>query len=363
MSKVIKVEKEKNMLKYYLDDKTTPYMIDLNSGKLYGLSGKQIISIPSPILHYMNYECKLESDNYSHFLKRFLRFTTSMTQLPKVWIRRAEDISAYDRLIAVGYTPDELDDRWCWDNLLNLVKHIKHFAKLKADCGGVIHIDLFEEYHELKKSLWLKENGLENNKYFNTRMCEICENLQLTTAQIKLVYSWCTEGLSTLPLGNWDMRDMLTKIFKYAKYLDFSLARGNFLKQYRDITTMYNDMKDEIENKRFLESQMKHIKALNFETADYIVVVPTKCNDLIVEGMKQCNCVGGYVNNVMDNQCNIVFIRKKSEIEKSYITCEIKNGEIKQFLLKFNGHIYEESDKEFRRLYQEHLNELWEVGE
>ena len=202
MSKVIKVEKEKNLLKYYLDDKTTPYMVDLNSGKLYGLSGKQIVSIPSPISHYMNYECKLENDNYSHFLKRFLRFTTSMAQLPKEWIRKADYISAYDRFIAVGYTPDELNDRWCMDNLLILIKHIKHFAKLKADCGGVVLVDLRFEYQELKKSLWLKENGLENNRYFNGAMCEICKNLQLTTAQIKLVYSWCAEGFSTLPLGD-----------------------------------------------------------------------------------------------------------------------------------------------------------------
>jgi hypothetical protein len=108
---------------------------------------------------------------------------------------------------------------------------------------------------------------------------------------------------------------------------------------------------------------MKHIGALNFETDDYIVVVPTKCNELITEGRDQCNCVGGYVSSVVEHQCNIVFVRKKSEIEKSYITCEIRNGEIKQFLLKFNGRIYEESDKDFRRLYQEHLNELWNVGE
>ena len=359
MSKVIKVVKEKNLLNYYLDDKSVPYIIDLNSGKIYGLSGKQIISIPSPISLYMNSFRYFENDNYTGFLRSFIHCTTSMSHLPKVWLRKTEELVAYDRLIAVGYTPDELDSRWCRDNLVKLVKYIKHFAKLKAECGGN-QIDLNVEYHNYIKAIWLKENGLDDNKYFNPAMCEMCRDLRLTPKQIKLVYSWSIEGLSTLPMSGWAIKDMVRTIFTYSEYINYTLTRGNFLKQYRDVVTMYNDMKEEIENRKFLESQMKHIKALNFETDDYIVVVPTKCNDLVIEGKNQNNCVGGYVSSVINQSCNIVFIRKKSDIKNSYITCEIRNGEMWQTLLKFNHRLSEESDKEFCRLYQEHLRKLWE---
>lgn len=68
-----------------------------------------------------------------------------------------------------------------------------------------------------------------------------------------------------------------------------------------------------------------------------MVVVPEHVSDLITEGEKQHNCVGGYMERVAKGRTDVVFIRKDKAPEKSYITMEIHNGKIIQARTKNNG--------------------------
>ena len=67
------------------------------------------------------------------------------------------------------------------------------------------------------------------------------------------------------------------------------------------------------------------------------VVVPEHASDLIAEGEKQHNCVGGYMERVAKGQTDVVFIRKDKAPDKSYITMEIHDGKIIQARTKNNG--------------------------
>ncbi len=67
-----------------------------------------------------------------------------------------------------------------------------------------------------------------------------------------------------------------------------------------------------------------------------MVVVPEHVSDLIAEGEKQHNCVGGYMERVATGQTDVVFVRKEAEPEVSYITMEIHNGRIIQARTKNN---------------------------
>ncbi len=68
-----------------------------------------------------------------------------------------------------------------------------------------------------------------------------------------------------------------------------------------------------------------------------VVIVPEHVSDLISEGEKQHNCVGGYMDRVAKGLTDVVFIRKDKAPEKSYITMEIHNGQIIQARTKNNG--------------------------
>lgn len=73
---------------------------------------------------------------------------------------------------------------------------------------------------------------------------------------------------------------------------------------------------------------------LFFEDENFTVLIPTTAN----EADYQDNCVFRlYYPRVKDCSTHVVFIRKKSDIDTPYITCEVNNcGNIIQYLTRFN---------------------------
>lgn len=60
----------------------------------------------------------------------------------------------------------------------------------------------------------------------------------------------------------------------------------------------------------------------NLEIGDYVIKVPQNIEDLIDEGKQQNNCVGSnYNTSIVRGENLIYFIRKKDNINKSYVTC------------------------------------------
>ena len=67
------------------------------------------------------------------------------------------------------------------------------------------------------------------------------------------------------------------------------------------------------------------------------------------------------MRDVVNHKTNVVFIRKKDNVEKSHITCEISNnGNIRQYLLAYNQRVEANTpEREFYYKYAEWLKENW----
>lgn len=98
---------------------------------------------------------------------------------------------------------------------------------------------------------------------------------------------------------------------------------------------------------------------LFFEDDNYIVLIPTTADEFKREADYQHNCVFRvYYPKVLDCETHVVFIRKKSDIDTSYITCEVNNeGKIIQYLGRYNKLPKEESIREFYLSYKRYLQE------
>lgn len=96
---------------------------------------------------------------------------------------------------------------------------------------------------------------------------------------------------------------------------------------------------------------------LFFEDDDFITVIPTKAEEFQEEANMQHNCVYSmYYEKVCKRSTHVVFVRRKNEPEKSYITCEVdNNGTIKQYLERFNKEVKDIDARFFKRAYQEYL--------
>ncbi|MBQ7515999.1 MAG: PcfJ domain-containing protein [Schwartzia sp.] len=149
-----------------------------------------------------------------------------------------------------------------------------------------------------------------------------------------------------LPKGLWDNLGATL----YADYLGECVKLGydmtdkavlfpkDFRKEHEHTMKLvkYQENRD-IEDAYAKGRRPEMTRRYGYEAMGMAVIVPERLSDLIVEGERQHNCVGGYMDRVAKGQTDVVFIRRLAKPEESYITMEIHQGRIIQARTKNNG--------------------------
>jgi hypothetical protein len=122
-------------------------------------------------------------------------------------------------------------------------------------------------------------------------------------------------------------RDYLEMVEKIHGTSDFK----PYFKTYEELRTMH-DMAVEVYNIMSVEYKKEAFKEVSsrwdkfyYEDDEYAVIAPKEPADLAKEGLELHHCVKGYIDRVIDKKTNIVFIRKKQEMDKPFFTVEITN--------------------------------------
>lgn len=106
----------------------------------------------------------------------------------------------------------------------------------------------------------------------------------------------------------------------------------------------------------------KYKKRYAFAYGDYIIKVPETMTEIITEGKMLSHCVGGYAERYSKGQCIILFLRRRSEVDKPYFTIEV-GGEWgkRQHIVQCHGYKNEaettkpEDIKEFEKEFSSFL--------
>lgn len=98
----------------------------------------------------------------------------------------------------------------------------------------------------------------------------------------------------------------------------------------------------------------KKYEDIIFENDKYTILLPSNGNDIVDEGSRMHHCVGGYIDNIIDGRCFILFMRKKENPFKEYVTIEIRNNGIYQVKCKNN---YVLSSKSALKFLEEWIKE------
>ena len=102
------------------------------------------------------------------------------------------------------------------------------------------------------------------------------------------------------------------------------------LKKEHDIVMFaYRAVQVEMDKKVFAEQAELNAK-YEFETDDMFVIVPKTPQEVIEEANHQNNCLRSYVERVKRGETVVVFVRRKSEPEKTFLSAEILDGELVQ---------------------------------
>lgn len=123
--------------------------------------------------------------------------------------------------------------------------------------------------------------------------------------------------------------------------------RANY-KYYNDITFKEN----------FAKAAAKHINfAWKPQEDEYEYIVPLTTEDVVQEADQQSNCLvnANYMQRVIDGTSILVFMRKKEDIEHSFITIEICGDKINQAYLASNKPPDSKMQSAIKK-YAEHFN-------
>lgn len=352
-----RIEKDKNFLNIWIDGKAKPYKYNINSGEMLGLKGGIITSVPQGLFNLVAQN--RTNSNVLYYLWEIMRWRQS--DIMGLSADRKNHLLLCDRLDSIG-CPATRNNHSCLGQLADAVSANPNvfgmFAEwLKANPNG----DISDWITTNAKRMWCVSNHIEANEHLTTEMIDWLYN-----CQNRFKAEWLPAIAYWLPRYLWDFYHKrpdigrIQGLFEYAEKLEVKIDhKCDFFRTYINLYREYQLRKQELDNKAVKAMADRHRTALAFETDEYVVVIPETADEIINEGKNQHNCVGSYVPDVIKEYCNIVFVRKKNELDKSYITVEIsRDGRIGQYLRSYN-HPANGADHDFRRAYQQHLSTHW----
>ena len=365
---MFEITKKRNLLSIRLyETQHTPYILDINTGVFLGQQGKPIKTTPK----YWNTNIRVAKDTVpatNHPLGNLIYALYYITQSGmnvvtafSQSVERRNFLGMCDRFQSIGYSMNYNDIRDLYYNPISDAD-FRAFAKYHQN-NPTATLGEWEENIALE--IWCAENGLAIDDHFTAPMAKLIKNYGANTNEAKWYALYLSRGLYDFGELNNCLASVMRWIDNYldrAKKLGQEPQKGDFIRLYNDTVRTYELRKTEFDNRAIAEYQNSKLHALQFEDEQFIVRVPMTSAEIIAEGEAQHNCVGRlYLPKVIDHTRHIVFVRQKSDPDKSFITCEIyEDGSIGQYLLKHNHSVERNSDAyNFKLKYQEFLNNHW----
>lgn len=361
--------KEKNYYLYFTNKGT--YKFDINTCTFIGLKDKPIKTIPTGFRTDFKKMCDNKGwsnmRNTEYFIDSIFRRLTN----GEYWDITDEKSIPYFRVL------DRLDS-------LNIKCHITRRKTL--DLIIKYFNQLIKECQETNDSISHIAYELEKRNFFNAIPVDDDDILELV---------WTYHSNYNFSLENCKLIASLIKhnphdfaMFKkydianethYASYDSYALVRtldffintaktigyeidrkGRFSKQFFEVQDSYKIYVQNIKNDLRTRVYAPKLNALNFSDDNFEVFIPNSKEDFIDEANQQHNCVfRTYYPDVVSGKLFIVFVRRKDNPTHSYITCEIKNGRICQYLKACNKTDMDILDNKFYKAYSKHLAENW----
>ena len=349
--------KNGKFLEFHLDDgKMVKY--DLSTGQSIGVKGKPVKSTNHKFrnMSISTIINSIDSDAYKKFLffvKERNPYVCSFGTL----LSRASEYSKHEQVFSSGVKVGDL--RYASNASPNIIKFCKKFDIPISDFT-CINYNKNPDFYNLLFSL--NTNISKDEKYSiinSTYYSDMILN------QIKLGYNpkslilYMDEIITYEALS---LNNFLTN-FKDYVYMMSRISPKKFDKYPRNLLTThaiavrnYNRFREEY-NESLFKSKIK--EWMEFSYKDYTILYPKCTQDIKDEACQQHNCVASYIDSVIDGRCDIVFLRKKDNPDKSLVTVEVRNGKVVQSKGKHNS-TPREDELYVLKKYEEYLTKQME---
>ena len=349
------VEKVKNLFVVTLENGKQTYF-DFADGNIYGVSGKVIKGFNTEAKKILKSE---QDENFlaMYFYERTLThpFYTGMKNWPTALVE-----TLYS-LYASRYSVDTLGRiaEFCYENNFKLDKNgvkalTKALADMEDDNGELRYLS---SYLLRDKIIEISYNHLPATVIpfvTHARTREI-RNFVVEDAQ-KIIFRYEHENWDYLDPAYYGNEHIYHCVYRYIQLCNLLHHERTYKNLYQSICMMEKE-KALMADKACLEYQQN--APLFFEDKNFTVLIPTTADEFKEEADYQQNCVFRlYYPKVRACSTHVVFIRKKSDINTPYITCEVTDcGEIIQYLARFNHEVTDDDARAFKVAYQKYLHE------
>lgn len=226
----------------------------------------------------------------------------------------------------------------------------------------LLEFESFEKFNNNEDVQTLKQ--MYGERYINNVINHFAGNDYL-----EQIFRWmlCEECYTYYRIfkEDWYNACLLLRFFEelinLSEQLNVKLSNKAPLVQLANLREIKKNQEDEQINTALKKNQSQDWIC---EDSNFTVIVPTTYDELIEEGQSQHNCLSkywltGYGNDLKNGKQNrgVVFVRRKSNISKSYITCDfnLDTMKIEQFLGRFNESIKAKNAIAFKEKLQQHL--------
>lgn len=354
------IVKDKNLI--YLSGGNFKYVLDLNAKTLHKVGLKRELKTTQTLV--TNLSGTLCGDFVTAYPKTCEQIRSGLSWRIDInyWVKSIQKVNILEQIfkqcnkdysgVRLGYT--HYVDRILEDKkaLSYFTKKIQEQTKLEWNALEVIwreyvrmpYADLLEKYNTSYDELSNQVRGYMDNKY-------PIEQMDFILYCDKVLHAFEFLGYGTIK-----------KYLEQCKYLDKKpIKTHSLITEMHKTKVEWDIKKDEMADKKVFEHQTKNKSKVFFENDKYITIIPTSVKELKTEAERQGNCLASYIYDVAEGNTTIVFVRDKAKVEKNLVTCEIRDGKIRQYLLQHNRSVREEQYPDlfaFRMAYINHLNNI-----
>ena len=204
---------------------------------------------------------------------------------------------------------------------MNILRYLADIAMQEESLMTINRID---------NVLWVCKDRL-NTKQMNSCVYKFVEQVKALNKDDFYSFSYTRDVYSLCSDAFLDDQEFYRNVIEIAKIRDVDKIHEVHEKMSKlaKFATM--------DPKRF-QAICDRLKDREFEDEDFIVRLPRSADEIVEEGSKMHHCVGTYIKQVVSGRTIILFLRRKSDIDKEYVTIEMTNdGILRQLKCKNNA--------------------------
>ena len=356
----MRIEKERNNIYIYREDGRR-YRLDIDTGIMYSLADAPMASVPKILQKNAVYDIT-HSNEYTPAVKLALRLYIDKKhreiklaeELLSVIVNRYTNFTHYEFVINLieqnsyrnnphPITAKTLSDclKWASENGYQFTNNEAFYMFVKEG---------YRYYLSTIYSDWQKAEG--NATAYRTLGIIVTEEFtkdmadhlikylngsptfKALSAEKQKKYAQWFKGIYNK--GYWNMRTyaknqsndsflsrMIQDMVTAHEEMKIDIEKtNNFYRYYGEVMKSYAFWKEHHEEELFQAKYTAWVEVEKLETENCCVVLPKSEKDLVAEGQRQHNCVGGYASYILNGSTIVLFIRKKNDKETNYITCD-----------------------------------------